>query len=425
MRRAKRDAPQLVIDPDAVALDPRKIVVKHTDDGGYLCLGFGASAEFLCALDIEVEDEASVALTRRDAPLLTSRDPFLRRLGTAVALAKKYDPNEPRDARGRWTSEGAATASVADSVIAPEKHAPALRQFAANTLAGAAAVVTDAGAAIATDGAAGAGVGVEIGVGAAAAGAALALGVLVISTTGTGGGVATGSVPNASDLGYSLDQDTGVLTLTRTNADGTKDVVYEGHPGPDGLFRDQAGNVVGRRLDGSIVIDPDAVPGYESRAKTKDRSAAAADVQVGAIAKTDDPKLCPDPGPDTPGWMKRSERSLAYQEQISGLPRGLAVELNGVSYDGCREDGVIATMLDAKAQGYLWALKGDGTVRDFYTGFKKMIAQADRQVEASGGRLIEWYFAEKPVADFMAAALATFYPTIKVIWQPPLKGKTR
>jgi hypothetical protein len=125
-----------------------------------------------------------------------------------------------------------------------------------------------------------------------------------------------------------------------------------------------------------------------------------------------------------PGGLKRSEQSLAYQEQISGLPRGLAVDLNGVSYDGCREDGDTSTMLDAKAQGYLWAMDSDGTFKSFYTGIEKLMGQAQRQVDAAGGRNIEWYFAEKPVADFMAEKLATTFPQIKVIWQPPMKANT-
>jgi filamentous hemagglutinin len=120
--------------------------------------------------------------------------------------------------------------------------------------------------------------------------------------------------------------------------------------------------------------------------------------------------------------LKRSERSLAYQEQISGLPRGFAVDLNGVSYDGCRiTDG---TMLDAKAQGYAWALDETYTVRSFYTGFARLIDQAQRQVIAANGRPIEWYFAEKPAADYMAGVLGKSFPQIKVIWQPPLPRRT-
>ena len=184
------------------------------------------------------------------------------------------------------------------------------------------------------------------------------------------------------------------------------------------------GNVVGSDLGSSVAVDPAAVPGYQSRAKDKDRANAGAAAQSVAIADTAQPKLCPDPGPDTPGWPKRSEQSLAYQEQISGLPRGTAVDLNGVSFDGCRQEGDTFTMLDAKGQGYLWAMQSDGSFRRFYTGIEKLMDQADRQVRAAGGRSIEWYFAEKQVADYMREALAETHPTIKVIWQPPLSDRT-
>jgi hypothetical protein len=42
-------------------------------------------------------------------------------------------------------------------------------------------------------------------------------------------------------------------------------------------------------------------------------------------------------------------RGSPYQEQISRLPRGFEVKLNGVRFDGCREgDG---TMPEAKGPG--------------------------------------------------------------------------
>ena len=49
--RVKDKAPQLVVDPDVVTLALGRIVLKHTDDGGYFCMGFGPSAEFLRAID--------------------------------------------------------------------------------------------------------------------------------------------------------------------------------------------------------------------------------------------------------------------------------------------------------------------------------------------------------------------------------------
>jgi hypothetical protein len=75
--------------------------------------------------------------------------------------------------------------------------------------------------------------------------------------------------------------------------------------------------------------------------------------QTGARARgeaesaKDQPQLCPDPTAESVAG--RSERSLAYQQQITGLPRGLEVKLNGVRFDGFREED--GTMLEAKGPG--------------------------------------------------------------------------
>lgn len=184
-------------------------------------------------------------------------DPFLRRLGSAVALAKDFDPEQPRDDDGRWTSGGAGAVAtrtaIATDIIAPSEFVPALRQIAARLLPA---------------------------VPAAASGAVAFFGTLFIPTNRSL--ISDGAVPDAPDLGYSFDQGTGVLTLTRTGEDGSKDVLFSGRYGSDGLFRDGDGNVIGRHLGGSVVIDPDAVPGYQSRAKGKERSGAGAEARTDA-----------------------------------------------------------------------------------------------------------------------------------------------
>jgi len=128
------------------------------------------------------------------------------------------------------------------------------------------------------------------------------------------------------------------------------------------------------------------------------------------------PKLCPDPSvEDISG---RSENSLAYQEYVSGLPRGLEVELGGVSFDGCREaDGV---MLEAKAR-YAQSLGADGEWKDFFTGSNALEAQMEDQSEtaAAYGRQVEWHVQEKAVADwFRAYANDSGYNNVEVIFDP-------
>jgi hypothetical protein len=50
-RRARGEVLRLAIDPETLSLDSETVVVKPTRDGGYLCFGLGASADFLHKLD--------------------------------------------------------------------------------------------------------------------------------------------------------------------------------------------------------------------------------------------------------------------------------------------------------------------------------------------------------------------------------------
>lgn len=373
--------PRLILEPDEIALDDGDILVKHSIDGGYFCVGLGSAASFLRAVDEDpaldglVDAEVGGEPIAGESPLAKCGDLSLRRLGAAIAFARAgYQEGEDRDERGRWTSSGAAAATTgaaaADLFSAPTL-VPALRQFAAGLLPS------------------------------GAAGAATALGILVIPTNRSL--ISEGSVPDQPGLSYHFDQGTGVLQITRESSDGTKETLYSGqHAG--GVFRDSNGNIVGRDLGGSVVIDPDAIPGYSSRSAAGSSPQSRAQARSDAAVDRDEPKLCPDPVSDTAGWPSRSEESLAYQEQISGLPRGFAVELNDVSFDGCRErDG---TMLEAKGPGFEWAMTSSTSWEEWYRGTSKIMKQAHDQRDAAPNRRIEWHFAEKSVADYFRERFA-------------------
>ncbi|WP_296708861.1 hypothetical protein [Rhodoblastus sp.] len=104
-----------------------------------------------------------------------------------------------------------------------------------------------------------------------------------------------------------------------------------------------------------------------------------------------------------------SDRAIAYQEQISALnnpqrplPPGLAASLinpetgKSVVFDDCREsDG---TMIEAKGPGYAEMMEKASFYRDVFSADWRK--QASSQIAASGGRDIEWFFAEPEAADF-------------------------
>jgi hypothetical protein len=82
------------------------------------------------------------------------------------------------------------------------------------------------------------------------------------------------------------------------------------------------------------------------------------------------------------------------------LPAGLAVSLTNpvtgkrVAFDDCREsDG---TMIEAKGPSFAEMLESTylaGVIDGRWT------RQATRQLQASGGRALEWYFAEDAAAE--------------------------
>jgi hypothetical protein len=87
-RQVKGKPPQLVVDPGAVRLDRNKIIVQHTPDGGYFCIGFGPSAEFLRAVDEDdrfgtAVDIAAAGLDKRGSPFRSNED------GSSVASAPR------------------------------------------------------------------------------------------------------------------------------------------------------------------------------------------------------------------------------------------------------------------------------------------------------------------------------------------------
>ncbi len=398
------EAPVLVFNPNELSLDDRRIVVERTNDGGYLCVGLGSAAQFLRAVD----DDADFGKAIADR-MPRGRDPFLARLTAAVALAKEYDSQQPRDENGRWTGGGIAgsVAATADALFGNSAIAPALRALAERILP----VIPEV-------------------TGAAVVGTALTatafLGALFFPTSG--GAVSEGTLSDAPDFSYHFDQGTGVLTVSRRHDDGTSETVFSGRHDADGVFRDEDHNAIGRHLGSSVALDADAIRGYEARAKSNGQSSVGADAQAGTALDRNDPKACPDPGPDKPGF--KSAGAIAYQmyvgKQVNGvpLPPGIGIMMikpdgGPVYFDDCRlSNGVL---IEAKGMGYANALRNPNSLRAYYI-LKRFEKQSARQIEAAQGRPIEWHFAEEDAADFVRAWFARDRPQIAVVYTPPPKG---
>ncbi len=219
-----------------------------------------------------------------------------------------------------------------------------------------------------------------------------------------------GTLPDHPDIQYRYKA--GILTLWQDVPGENKPLIYHGPAGADGLYRLSDGTVIGRDLGQGVFLNQAAAA---AKQKESDEEAAA------SRATNDDVKLCPDPGPDHPSMkaIPDDHRAKLYQQQITGLPPGLAVMLNGRRFDGCRTiDGV---MLEAKGEGFAWTFK-DGKLRYDHTGIRDMVDQMHKQSEAAAiaGKSVEWHVAEKVLADYLAEfAVRLPYGNVKVINTPP------
>lgn len=137
---------------------------------------------------------------------------------------------------------------------------------------------------------------------------------------------------------------------------------------------------------------------------------------IAASARSQDrPQLCPDPSAESTAG--RSERALAYQQQITGLKPGLEVKLNGVRFDGCREED--GTMLEAKSPGFTNKMDTPDEWQDWFTGERKIESQMQNQSAAASDRTVEWHFAEEPVAEFFRGfAERNEFTNIIVLYTP-------
>lgn len=334
---------------------------------------------------------------------------------------KKYSPDQPRvpagngRASGRFGStggsaEGGPAGASGGYLSHAEEPAPAPSFAPPLPLAPAAAVeagVADGAAATgdaAVEGTILGSLGADAlaGLGAVAAGfagATAALGLVFIPSP-NGGLFSQGAVPGERGLNYQINHDEGTLRITRAGK-----TVVAARLGAGGLYRDETGRPIARTVGGSVIIDPDALH-TAVKAKESDETSVKTGAEASTEAKREEPKLCPDPGPDKAGGRKEFDiqyeqfiRSIVNPQRQPPLPVGLAFSLPNPStgetvvYDDCREsDGA---MIEAK--GHYAEMMETKWGRDKLEA--DWTDQATRQVKASAGRQIEWYFHEQAGAD--------------------------
>ncbi|MFF9816223.1 Tox-REase-5 domain-containing protein [Streptomyces sp. NPDC014006] len=122
-----------------------------------------------------------------------------------------------------------------------------------------------------------------------------------------------------------------------------------------------------------------------------------------------------------PAW--KNESWVRYQEQVTGVKRGKEYVVPhpkegvpDVEYDGW--DSARQTFLEAK-NGYRTYLSKDGSLTK--SGRESFVTEARRQVDASGGRAVEWHFSDPDVAKAARAAFRKEGLPIKVV-HTPAKG---
>jgi hypothetical protein len=213
-----------------------------------------------------------------------------------------------------------------------------------------------------------------------------------------------GEVPEIPGLRYSWNRDESLLHLTYDGPDGARRTFTAELQ--DDVFRDARGQVIGRVLPrGNVAIDPAAV--------------------FPEITNDNNPKLCPDPGPDKPGETGRNYADYVKEIVNPGnpTPRYWGYQLsnpydfgNLVFYDDCQHS--TGTMVEAKGPGYAEMLEYE-ILRNSLT--QEWLAESGRQVDASHGRPIRWYFADLKAALFAQEIFRTAgkgRENIAIVWLP-------
>jgi len=198
-----------------------------------------------------------------------------------------------------------------------------------------------------------------------------------------------GEVSGVPGLRYAGNSDEALFHFTYDAGDGEKRTFAAYVDGDQ--FRDEQGRVIGRVLpDGGILI--------ESAVASPD------------LVKDDEPRVCPIPGPDKQNNLGREYADYAklfVNPPPDTTPSEIGFQLPNpqeggklVYYDDCRL--TTGMMAEFKGPGYddLLAASKATVVPEWSSVVREWWAESGRQIEASDGHPLRWYFADLAVALF-------------------------
>ncbi|HWU24944.1 MAG TPA: hypothetical protein VN154_00955, partial [Rhizomicrobium sp.] len=214
----------------------------------------------------------------------------------------------------------------------------------------------------------------------------------LLDSTSAEGDEIKGDVVGRPDLYWSRRQDETDVRIVRRS---DNQVVALLHLGAEDSLVDNSDRVVGRSRKDKVIVDATVLP-------TSGPS---------SITRSDEPDLCPKPTDDRDGRVGPvGEKDKDYEDHVKeivnpGNPtdRGMGYKFPNpkrprypVIYDDCRHR--TGDLIEAKGTGYVAMLEKPGGLMKEILNFKWK-RQATNQIDASQGRELEWYFAEKGAAD--------------------------
>lgn len=196
-----------------------------------------------------------------------------------------------------------------------------------------------------------------------------------------------GPVPGQPDMTFRWAHDEAQVTFNVVS-DGQSQTFAVGALKSGDIFVDSDGEIVAR-----LVMGPAGKPILVTTADALDRALVefrSRDGAAPADAVVDDhaPKLCPDPTPEAK--TSTSQNSILYQQYVTGLPYGWAINVGGVRFDGC--DEATGILLEAKANiDHLFDNMGKLFVWVNPKNDPALQMEAQYEAAKAAGRIVVWH----------------------------------